>query len=401
MHLSPHAARLVLLAAQGVIDPPTQAATRADVLQTVRRLNVLQLDTIQVVARSHYLVLWSRLGSYEPGWLDDLLTERALFEYWSHEACLLPIEDYPLYRRVMLDRSSGFKDVQAWVADHPEVVERVLDHIHTHGATRSADFARTDGQKGGWWNWKAEKRALEYLHTTGVLMIAARQGFQRLYDLRERILPTWDDADTPDMSIVRRTLARNAVQALGVAPARWVPDYFRMPRAGISVLLDELAQAGELLTVAVDGWAEPAYVHPDNYTLVEAAAASDLQATYTTLLSPFDPVVWDRERARELFGFDYRLECYTPAPKRRYGYFTLPILHRGALIGRLDPKAHRKEGLFEVKALHLESDVALTEELITELAAALRACAAWHNTPEVVVRWSDPPQVAELLTDNL
>jgi hypothetical protein len=398
VNLSTQAARLLLLAAQGLHQPPAQPATRADLLSVIRQLGVLQLDTINVVARSHYLVLWSRLGSYDPRWLDDLLSERALFEYWSHEACLLPIEDYPLYRRAMLDGNGRVNGAHAWLAAHPDVVERVLTHIQTHGATRSAAFKRTDGQKSGWWNWKDEKRALEYLHTTGVLMIAARQSFQRLYDLRERILPTWDDDQTPDAASVRRALALKAVRALGIATARQVPDYFRMQRTGIAALLEELADAGDLTRVAVGGWTEPAYLHPANQALAEAAADATLTATHTTLLSPFDPLVWDRERAREVFGFDYRIECYTPAPKRRYGYFSLPILHRGALVGRLDPKAHRKTGVFEVKALHLEPAVPLTDQLISELAAALRACASWHGTPDVVVNRSDPPQLGEQLT---
>ncbi len=395
MNLSPQAVRLVLLAAQGLHQPPTRPATRTDVLSIIRQMSALQLDTIHVVARSHILVVWSRLGRYDPCWLDELLAERALFEYWSHEACLLPIEDYPLYRRSMLDGTRRLSSAHQWLDSNREVTERVLAHIHTHGATRSADFTRTDGQQSGWWNWKAEKRALENLHTTGSLMIASRQAFQRLYDLRERILPAWDDAQAPDPDTVRRALVCKAVRALGVTTARWVPDYFRMPRAGMAELLDDLVATGELLRVTVDEWDEPAYIHPDNLELAQAAAAGTLQATHTTLLSPFDPLVWDRTRARELFGFDYRLECYTPAPRRRYGYFSLPILYQGELVGRLDPKAHRKAGFFEVKALHLEPAVPITDHLTSAIAAALQACATWHGTPEVVVRWSDPPAVAE------
>jgi uncharacterized protein YcaQ len=205
-----------------------------------------------------------------------------------------------------------------------------------------------------WWDWKPEKRALEYLHTAGELMIARRHNFQRLYDLRERVLPTWDDADAPPLDEVWRALALKAVRALGVATARWLPDYFRTPKRGAGALLEGLVQSGEIVAVEVEGQPEPAYVHRDHRALAEAAASGTLRPRYTTLLSPFDPIVWDRARASALFGFDYRIECYTPAEKRRYGYFTLPILHNGALVGRLDPKAHRREGLFEVKVLHLE-----------------------------------------------
>jgi uncharacterized protein len=182
-----------------------------------------------------------------------------------------------------------------------------------------------------------------------------------------------------------------------VAKATWVPDYFRIPAKGIRRLLESLAAEGALIQARVEGWPGTAYVHPDNLQLAESATAGALQPARTTLLSPFDPVVWHRARAAELFGFEYRIETYTPAARRRYGYFSLPILHRDALVGRLDPKAHRREGRFEVRALHLEPGVPLTEDLVCRLAGALRDCAEWHGTPDVVVLASDPPNLAEAL----
>jgi len=202
------------------------------------------------------------------------------------------------------------------------------------------------------------------------------------------------------MEEVKRVLALKAVRALGVTPREWVPDYFRTPMAGVEKLLSRLAGTGELMTVEVEGWKKPGYVHPDNAALAEAAAAGNLPLTLTTFLSPFDPLVWDRARCKAMFDFDYRIECYTPEAKRRYGYFTLPILRRGMLIGRLDAKAHRKEGLFEVKALHLEPGVKPEVALIEDVAGALLECAAWHKTPEVVVRQSDPPSLAAALEDT-
>lgn len=398
MQLSNEAARTLMVAAQGLHRRPDRTATKADVLETVRRMGALQIDTIHVVARSPYLVLWSRLGDYAPVWLDELLAEGMLFEYWAHQACFLPIADYPLYRHRMLDPASmGSKYSHAWMAAHRQEVERLLALIRERGPVRAADFVRTDGKASGWWEWKPEKRALESLFSAGELMIARRENFQRVYDLRERVLPAWNDAQLPLLAAARRELVLKAVRALGITTARWIADYFRTRKRDTDHLPAALADEGALRHVQVAGWKSAAYVHPDNLQLVEAAVSGTLRPELTTLLSPFDPLVWDRARAQAVFGFDYRIECYTPAPKRRYGYFTLPILRRGALVGRLDPKAHRKAGYFEVKALHLEPGIPVTDDLVADIAGALQECAAWHGTPEVVVRWSEPPELAKLL----
>lgn len=398
MQLTHRTAQAIMLAAQGLLEPPARAATKDDVLATIRRMSVLQIDTIHVVARSPYFVLWSRLGMYEPRWLDELLAEGALFEYWSHEASFLPIEDYGLYRRHMLDELRRWgSSSRTWFAEQQDEVIRLLAQIREHGPVRSSDFVRSDGQAGTWWNWKPEKRILEMLHTSGELMIARRHNFQRIYDLRERVLPAWDDMQAPSTAEVKRKLVIKAVRALGITQARWVPDYFRTPKQGSAALLESLADQGELMRVAVAGWSDQAYVHRDNLPLVQAGLAGMLVPTVTTLLSPFDPIVWDRSRALAVWGFDYRIECYTPAPKRRYGYFSLPILHRGDLVGRLDAKAHRSEGHFEVKALYLEPGVPVTDELISDLSGALGRCASWHKTPTVEVQRSEPEELAGLL----
>ncbi|HKC63491.1 MAG TPA: crosslink repair DNA glycosylase YcaQ family protein [Pyrinomonadaceae bacterium] len=395
-------AQAVMTAAMGLSRRPMRAVDKRDVLEAIRRMSALQIDTIHVVARSPYLVLWSRLGDYEPVWLDELLAEGKLFEYWSHEACFLPIEDYSLYRHRMLNAEQmGWKYSRAWMSAHQKEVKVLLAFIRKHGPVRSSDFARTDGKAGGWWEWKTEKRALEMLFTAGELMIARRHNFQRIYDLRERVLPSWDDSLLPSEEEARRALALKAVRALGITKARWVSDYFRTDRRETSATVTALAEEGQLLRVEVEGWKEEAYVHPENLKLIKQVKRNSLPLELTTLLSPFDPLCWDRARAREMFGFDYRLECYTPAPKRRYGYFTLPILHRGKLIGRLDPKAHRKEGLFEVKSLYLEPEVVISDELIGDVARALHECALWHQTPEVIVRQSNSPKLTRLMSRAL
>ncbi|NTW03276.1 MAG: winged helix-turn-helix domain-containing protein, partial [Oscillochloris sp.] len=211
------------------------------------------------------------------------------------------------------------------------------------------------------------------------------------------VLPGWDDAVTPSAQEILSELVLRSVHALGVAPARWVPDYYRLPKRAAFIELARLAAVGALHVVDVAGWDAPVYVHPARMALLEDAAGGALRPTSTTLLSPFDPLVWDRARALELFGFHYRIEVYTPATLRTYGYFTLPILHRGQLVGRIDPKAHRAEGIFEVKALHLEPGILPDDELIAGLVEALRSCAAWHHTPDIIIRRSDPPELAGAL----
>jgi len=390
----------LLLAAQGLGSTPERPAKKEDVLEAVRRMGVLQIDSISVVARSPYLVLWSRLGAYDPIWLDELLAEGRIFEYWSHAACFIPIEDYGLYRRLMLDKTDK---TRTWMESHPDALEHVMKRVREGGPVRSAEFARTDGKAGGWWEWKPEKRALEHLFAAGELMISHRENFHRVYDLRESVLanalPAWEDALAPTEQEVRRTLALKAVRALGVAMARWVPDYFRTPKRGAASLLEELADEGSLLRASIED--EPAYVHPDNAGQAEEILSGASRSSVTTLLSPFDPVVWDRARALELFDFDYKIEVYTPAAKRRYGYYSLPILHDGALVGRLDAKAHRKQGTFEVRAVHLEPGVPVSGELVAAVAGALRDCAAWHGTPDVQVRRSDPQELAEALRTSV
>jgi len=399
--LSLQMARNVMLAAQGLDRPRDQPATKADVLEVIRRMSLLQIDTIHVVARSPYLVLWGRLGDYRPAWLDELLTEGALFEYWAHALCFIPIEEYALYRRQMLDgiqnKVWAYEWAAKWAQEHTKVMKKVRTHLQKNGAVRSAEFETKRHVLGRWWNRKEEKDALEIMFLTGEVMIARRQNFQRVYDLRERILPDWEAAALPSSEELQRTLALRAVRALGIAFPAWVPDYFRVPKTGMPKRLEALAQEGLLRQVEVKGLGGHAYVHPDHIHLIEQALSGNLEPTLTTLLSPFDPLVWDRDRALTLFDFNYKIECYTPAAKRRYGYFTLPILHRGRLIGRLDPKAHRAQGMFEIKALHMEPGVRVTQRLVTDLAAALHRLAEWHGTADIVIRQSDPPQVAALL----
>jgi uncharacterized protein YcaQ len=396
-------ARLLHVAAQGLLLKPRARATPAALEQAIARMQLLQIDTIHVVARSPYLVLFSRLGAYPQAWLDALLERGRIAECWAHEACFVPAVDYPLHGALRALRHNHWAHSRArrMYAEHGEAMDRLLAQVRAAGPVRSADFAGTAGGVPGWWQWKLEKRWLEAWFAMGELMVARRERFQRVYDLAERVRAA-HVAATPPVSpeAARLRAIAQSVKALGVTQARWIGDYFRLGRV-VADELQALLDSGELLPVTVRGWEAPGYAHRDHLALLRRAAAGALRASHTTLLSPFDPLVWDRARAQAMFGFAYTLECYLPAPKRRYGYFVLPILHRGRLVGRLDAKAHRAQGEFEVKSIFLEPEQSIGAALTAALAVALRQCADWHGTPRVRIVRSEPPALAVALRKAL
>ena len=403
IRLSAHQARLLHLHAQGLLARPRRRAKKTDVLGAIERMRVLQIDTISVVARSPYFVLFSRLGAYRAPWLEALLDEGAIFECWAHEACFAPSADYPLHRRHALERLGhwSMKSAERSRREHEAEMDAILARIRAEGALKSSDFESKEKRTGGWWGWKDEKRWLEALFAHGDLMIARRDNFQRVYDLSERVLAKMKlaKAELPSLEAMRRAFVLGGVRALGITQARWIADYFRIGRRIKDADLDGHVESGELLRVAVDGWNAPGYVHPDHRDACLAGARGRLRAAHTTLLSPFDPVIWDRERVAAMFGFDYRIEVYVPGPKRIWGYYVLPILHRGRLVGRIDAKAHRAEGRFEVKALYLEDGVVEDEAHAVAVAGAVCDCAGWHATPEVVIGRCSPRGFKRLLQD--
>jgi uncharacterized protein len=403
--LSVQQARNLHLAAQGLLRPPRARATRKRLLAAIERMQLLQIDTIHVVARSPYLVLFSRLGSYPARWLDEALARGKIFECWAHEACFAPTADYALHRHDANARANHWasKHAQRMHRDHRAGMDSVLAHVRAHGAVKSSDFERARQGGAGWWGWKDEKRWLEALFALGELMIDRRENFQRVYDLTERVIERLQLQRVVALTAVeiRREHVLRAVRALGIAQARWIADYFRSGRKHTDADLQRYVDSGELLRVAVRGWEASGYVHRDHAGLLDRAQLGRLRATHTALLSPFDPVVWDRARASAMFGFDYTLECYTPAPKRRYGYFVLPILRRGRLAGRLDAKAYRVEGMFEIKKIFLEPGIKIDDALVADMAGAIQASADWHETPRVVVRRSDPKELAVRLREAL
>ena len=393
-------ARALHLAAQGLLQAQSARPTRKHLLAAIDRMALLQIDTIHVVARSPYLVLHARLGQYPPHWLDDALAQGSIFETWAHEACFAPMADLALHRSYnhAMRRHWGLAHAQRISASQRKELDDLLAHIRTQGPVKSADFERTDGGGGAWWGWKAEKRWLETLFAQGELMVARRENFHRVYDLAERVAPQLLQAtEPPDAAQVHQDFIERAVAALGVTQARWIHDYFRQKPRLKDADLDALVASGRIQRVAVLGWSVPGYVHTQHAALLRKALAEKLVAEHTALLSPFDPVVWDRERASALFDFDYRLECYTPEPKRVYGYFVLPILCRGELIGRLDAKAHRAEGVFEVRSLHAQPGCTWSDAQVQDVALAIARCAQWHQTPRVRITATRPAKLKAAL----
>jgi len=396
IELTQEAVRRSMLAAQGLLTKPGRSAVKDDLLPLICRMGYLQIDTIQAVRRSQYLVLWSRLGQFEPSWLVVTHKEGALFEYYAHALCYLPIEDYPIYRGLILYDERTGNGWKKWGDQNKDIIEEVRSIIKEKGPVTSADFDSKTFST-GWGDVKREKMALSRMFATGELMVAYRDNFRRYYDLRERILPGWKDEAALDRESARDALLLKAVRALGVAREDWVAPYYHMLKTGIPELLQALVKRRELEQVAIKGWDQPAYVHPDNLETVESSLAGKLKPDHTTLLSPFDPLVSDRERALDLFDFDYKMESFVPAKDRVYGYFCLPILHKGRIIGRLDPKAHRKEKRMVIKNIYLEPGVDIPQDMVESLRTTLSDFTEWHgmDSPEIIA--SDPPELKEAL----
>ncbi|WP_312229060.1 winged helix-turn-helix domain-containing protein [Pseudescherichia sp.] len=385
--LSLTAARHIHLAAQGLLKKPRRRARPADILTTIQRMSLLQIDTINIVARSPYLVLFSRLGDYPQAWLDEALRRGELMEYWAHEACFLPREDFSLVRhRMLAPENMGWKYRAAWMDEHADEIEQLIAHIHENGPVRSADFEHPRKGSSGWWAWKPHKRHLEGLFTAGKVMVVERRNFQRVYDLTHRVMPHWDDErDLLSQAVAEDRMLEKSARSLGLFRPAWLADYYRLRQPALPALMARWQAEQKVVRVEVETLGE-AFVHADLLPELELAQAGRLHATHSAVLSPFDPVVWDRKRAEQLFNFTYRLECYTPAPKRQYGYFVLPLLHCGQMVGRMDAKMHRKTGVLEIIALYLEPDIKPARRLERGLTAAIEDFARWQGARQVVCK---------------
>lgn len=385
-HLSLADARNLHLAAQGLLNKPRRRASLEDIPATISRMFLLQIDTINIVARSPYLVLFSRLGNYPAQWLDESLARGELMEYWAHEACFMPRSDFRLIRhRMLAPEKMGWKYKDAWMQEHEAEIAQLIQHIHDKGPVRSADFEHPRKGASGWWEWKPHKRHLEGLFTAGKVMVIERRNFQRVYDLTHRVMPDWDDErDLVSQTEAEIIMLDNSARSLGIFREQWLADYYRLKRPALAAWREARAEQQQIIAVHVEKLGN-LWLHDDLLPLLERALAGKLTATHSAVLSPFDPVVWDRKRAEQLFDFSYRLECYTPAPKRQYGYFVLPLLHRGQLVGRMDAKMHRQTGILEVISLWLQEGIKPTTMLQKGLRQAITDFASWQQATRVTL----------------
>lgn len=359
--------------------PPKTIQALADI---VRELGAVQIDSVNVLTRSHYLPLFSRCGAYDRALLERAAYEpdtRQLFEYWGHEASFLPLERFPLFRWRMERARRGegtWGRMKKFVTEHRDAVAAVREQIRERGALAAGEIHGAKRGSGGWWGWSETKEILEWLFWTGEVTTARRRNFERLYDLTERVVPK--DLVTKEVSKEdsQRELLAIAARALGVATVVDLRTYFRIPTSDAAHRTRELVDAGVLVPLAVEGWKQLAYRHRD--------AKSPRMANATALLSPFDSLIWERQRTERLFDFHYRLEIYTPAHKRQHGYYVLPFLCDGRLVGRVDLKSDREQNRLLVKGGSLEKGVR-EEETVEMLSAELQSLASWLGLASVTI----------------
>jgi uncharacterized protein YcaQ len=376
-------ARRIALAAQGFGAPrPDGPVGKRQLLKLIERLGVVQIDSVNVVSRTHYLPAFSRLGAYPRALLEEVAWGKkpALLEYWGHEASLTPMTTQPLLRWRMEDARNGvgvWKGIARFLRERRDLADRALSEIETRGPLAASDLEVGLKGAGGWWGWSDAKRAVEGLFWTGELTTATRRGtFERVYGLPEKVLPrAIISLPTPPRDEAQRELYRIAIRAMGVATAKDLRDYFRMPVEGAKARLAELVEDGSLLPVTVKGWREQAYLDP--------AARWPRRIDALALLSPFDNLIWFRERTERMFGVRYRIEIYTPAAKRTHGYYVLPFLEGDALTARVDLKADRKAGVLVVQASHAEPWAG--DATPVRLAQELKLMAGWLGLERVRV----------------
>jgi len=372
--------RRIALNQQGLLKTSFFGRGKRATLRAIEQLGYVQIDTISVVERAHHHVLWSRVENYQPKFLEQLVKQREIFEYWFHAAAWLPMRDY----RFALPRMRKMNGERNWfeISDR-KLSDNIMQRIKTEGPLRTRDFADTRLVNNGWWDWKPAKQALEQLFMQGELMVSGREGFQKVYDLPERVLPDWVDSSMPTMDEYAGHLIDTTLRAHGFAGLVSM-TYLRKGkqlRAAIKEQLQQRLETNQLTTVDL-GNNNTLYIDPE---LLETRAPHS--SARVRILSPFDNAVIQRQRGREIFAFDYQIECYVPEALRKFGYFCLPIMYRDRLVGRIDCKAHRADSSLEIRSVHIEQKVdADFNELFCQ---ALRSFAVFNNCTQILVQSAD------------
>ena len=377
--------------------------TPDDLYHIVSKIVAVQIDTLQRVHRSHYFTLWSRVGRYDPAAFDRLAYgDRRLFEGWLHAACLIPTVEYRyLLASMRRDQEQPSERTRRWLEQNGALVDRVRARIQEEGGLRAGDFKHDKKRGGTWWDWKPAKSALEYLFDIGDLMIADRVNFQRIYDLRERVLPDGVDTTETTWETMARHFIERSVKALGICLPAQASDMIHLIKRGEAHPITEaLIEEGVFVEVAAelaDGQTHTMIVHRDNLDLLQRVAAGAIQPERTTFLNPFDNLLWAKDRDLQFWNFRHVLEAYKPADQRQWGYYCLTILHRDRLVGRFDPRLDRKNGTLYLEHLYLEPGIEPDDALIVDIATAMRDFMAFHHADDLVIQHSDPVDFGDKL----
>ena len=369
--------RRIALDQQGLLKTEYFGRGKRATLRAIEQLGYVQIDTISVVERAHHHVLWSRVSNYQPKFLDQLVKQREIFEYWFHAAAWLPMKDY----RFALPRMTKMNGERDWFEiSGRKLTKGILKRIEIEGPLRARDFADTRQANNGWWDWKPAKQALEQLFMRGELMVSGREGFQKVYDLSERVLPDWIDSSMPSMDEYASHLIDTTLRAHGFATLSSM-TYLRKGkqlRDAVKQQLQQRLETNQLTTLDLSN-INTLYIDPE---LLETRAPRS--SAQVRILSPFDNAVIQRQRGREIFAFDYQIECYVPGPLRKFGYFCLPVMYRNRLVGRIDCKAHRAKHSLAIKSVYIEQKV--DADFIDLFCQALRSFAAFNNCTQILVQ---------------
>lgn len=400
------AVRALVIDKQGLNRKPmtkNRNASMDEIYSIVDSIGCVQIDSLQMVRRSQYIVLWSRLGLYDTDDFDKLIYSescRRLFEYWLHEASIIPLTWFPALIPVMqCNRNGRSRGSKNWLEEfgNRQLMDDIFDRVSRNGCAKSSDFREKRLTRGSWWDWKPEKRALEILYDRGSFMVTSRINFQKVYDLKERVLPKWVNKIGMTRYESYRYLLINAMKALGICHPSQIGDYIHVKRTVARPFVRQLLDEGVIVKVKArlqDDTIHDLVVHKDDLELLNRASDNDIDVSDTTFLSPFDNLFWARDRDLQFWGFQQVLEAYKPKHLRKWGYFCLPILHKNRLVGRIDPKIERQKGILILHNIILEPGISVDDEILKGVASALKRFRDFNDCEEILIEKSTPKDFA-------